>query len=91
MQEKLQDRSPGESENKFIKAWDSGAKEELPETESGGRPGQTAPALCSPESKSDGDPESLAQKKHSTHLRNVGRGQAQRRVKAGFLCPRGFI
>lgn len=28
MQEKLQDRSPGESENKFIKAWDSGAKEE---------------------------------------------------------------
>lgn len=56
MQEKLQDRSPGESENRFIKAWDSETKEEPLETESGVRPGQAAPALCSPECKSGGNP-----------------------------------
>lgn len=41
-EEQFQDRSPGESENNFIKACDSEAKEEPLETGSGGMPGRSA-------------------------------------------------
>lgn len=42
MQEELLDRRAGECENRFIKAWDSGAKEEALEIESGGHPPWTS-------------------------------------------------
>lgn len=49
---KFLDRSPGESESKFIRAWDSEAKEGPLETGSGVSPGGASTVHCSPGCKS---------------------------------------